>query len=155
MKNRIAIVLVLMFSFPCAAFAEVTLKAEVDKTSVTTDETLTYKLSVTSSQRQLPLPSAPKFEGFRVLSSEQASEISIGRGNLKTMAVYIFILYPDKTGKLKIEPSQIKIKGKPYLSESFEIEVKQGKVKPKPGSKEKSSPPKNNLSESGFPKITL
>lgn len=155
MNFKTAAALIIFFSFFTAAYAETSVKAQVDKTGITTDEALAYKLTVTSSEKELPLPQLPGFKGFAVASSAQSSQVRISAGKLENSAVYVFILYPQQTGKLKIGPSQIKIKGKVYSSEAFEIEVKQGKAKPKPKTETGPALPRKSLPEAGSPKTTL
>lgn len=112
------------------AFAQVTIKAEVNKLKVSTDETLTYKLIIVSSETNLAQPQIPKFSGFNILSQSQSTTLAFENG-LKTSLIYEFILSPTSVGKLKIDPSTIKIKDQLFSSEPFEIEVTQGKATPK------------------------
>lgn len=155
MKKIIIILAIFISLFTATVLAETTLKAEADKTSLTTDETLTYKLTITSSAKKILLPKFPKFEGFVVLSQAQTSEISIAKGTQKTFVVYVFILAPAKIGTLKIEPSQIQIEGKDYSSDAFEITVTQGKAKPQPKTEPEPSLPEELPQESEQPQITL
>jgi hypothetical protein len=155
MKNKIVLLIILLVLVPFAvAIAEVFLKAEVDKTSISTDEVIAYKLSITSGEQNLPQPQLPKFADFYIISQLESSSVSLGRGKIKNSSVYTFILAPKDAGKFKLEPAQIKIKGKIYSSEAFEIEVKQGKSKPQPPAEEKPSQPEE-IPESREPQITL
>ncbi len=112
------------------SFAETSIKAQVDKASITTDDLLTYKITITSTEKKLAEPKVPDFKGFSVESISQSSSMSFAKNDINTALVYTFILAPDDTGKFQIGPSQITIKGKTYSSEAFEIGVKQGKAKP-------------------------
>jgi hypothetical protein len=136
------------------AIAQNSIKAEVDKRSISTDDTITYKLTITSTENKTEQPQLPSLEGFSVLSQAQSSTISFARSNIETLFVYVFVLAPKQAGKFKIEPSQIKFQGKTYSSDIFEIEVTQGKQKLEPEPEEKPSLPE------GFqpqiePQITL
>ena len=150
----ISTLLLILFS-TAPAFAEISIKAEVDKTSISTDETLTYKLIITSTDNQAPEPEVPKFTGFNVISQAQSSTFSYLKTGPKTVLVFAFILAPLEAGKFKIEPSVIKLKGKTYSADSFEIEVTQGKAKPKAPPEEKQTLPEKFPSESDQPQITL
>ena len=119
-----------MWFFAVSAFAETLIEAEVDKTQMTTDEMITYKVTISSAQKNIPAPQIPEFEGFDVLSQIQSSSFSLGRNESKADLVFTYILVPQEAGNINIPPSQIKVKGKTYSSEAFEIEVKQGKIKP-------------------------
>jgi len=120
------------------------IKARVDKVTITTDDNITYELVITSTEKKISQLELSKFEGFDVISQAQSSSISFVEGKTKTVLEYAFVLAPKDTGKLKIAPSKVKIQGKTYSTDSFEIEVTQGKIKPK-----------TTLPESEEPQITL
>ncbi len=109
-----------------SVFAETSIKAEVDKTSITTNDTLTYKIIITSSEKTLPQPEAFKFNGFNIISQAQSSTVSLVKSEVKTILVCAFILMPQSTGKFKIAPAVIKVKNKAISSQAFEIEVTPG-----------------------------
>jgi len=116
--------ILLSFSF---VFAETSIKAEVNKKNISTDEVVTYKLVISSSEVKLPLPQTPKFEGFKVVSVAQSNSTAFSQGKPQVTLSYAFILVPLKTGKIKIPPASIKVSNKNYSSDAFEVEVKQGK----------------------------
>jgi hypothetical protein len=155
-RNK-SILFVIAFIALCAnaVFAQTSVKAEVDKLKLSTDETLTYKIVITSPERRIPSPQLPKFTGFKVISSAQSQTISFMQGNVKTILVYAFILAPLDVGKFKIEPVQVKIKNQISSSDALEIEVTQGRVKPKILPREKPSLPKSGQPGSREPQITL
>lgn len=155
MKNSIGLAVIFIFLPISMASAETSIKAQVNKTSITTDETLTYKITVTSSEKLLPLPQLPKFEGFEVVSQAQSSQISFSRKENKVIITYDFILVPTTIGKFKIEPSIIKIKNKTYSTDAFEIEVTQGKTKPQTKPEERPFQPEELQPETEEPQITL
>ena len=125
MKRIVLYSILFIFSFRVIALAQTTIEAKVDKTTLTTDETFTYKLTVTSSERNMPLPQLPKFEGFEVLSQVRLSSMLLVKEEPQIKLSFVFILTPTDIGNLKIEPSSIKIKDQTYSSESFQIEVKE------------------------------
>ncbi len=138
-----------------SAFADISIKAEVDKTTITTDETLTYKLSITSTEKNIPQPQIPKFTGFNAISQAQSSSFSYSTSGPRSILIYAFVLTTTDIGKFKIEPSVIKIKDKTYYTDAFEIEVTHGKSEPKTPSKPELPLPKEPPSESGQPQFTL
>lgn len=123
------------------AFAQTSIKAEIDKTILTTDEVLTYKLIITSLEKEIPLPQIPKFTGFKVVSSAQSSSVTFIKGSMKTIVVYAFVLLPEGSGKLKIEPTSIKINKEMFSTGAFEVEVRKGNAQPKAASKIKPAIP--------------
>jgi hypothetical protein len=132
MKKIISFLALIVFVFAAAALAETDIKAGVDKTSLTTDEMLTYKLIITSSEKNLPDPEFPGFAGFEVVSQAQSSTVSFVKGAPNCILVYAFVLVAQNKGRFQIAPSSIKVKRKTYSTQSFEIEVKPGKEKKKP-----------------------
>jgi hypothetical protein len=140
MKTRLVIsVLTFVLFFVASAFAEINIKAEVNNTSITTNDNLTYKLVITSTEKNIPSPQIPKFEGFDVLSQAQSSTFSLAKSNIKTTLVFSYILAPKEKGKFKIEPAVIKIKDKVFSSTAFEIEVKQGALPSLPPQQEQKT----------------
>jgi hypothetical protein len=155
MKRSFFLALIFIALLTGFAGAETSLEAEVDNQGISTDEVVTYKLAIKSSEKALPAPQLPKFEDFIVLSQAQSSTVSFVKGDIKNILVYVFILAPKNTGKLKIEPSTIKIKNDTYFSKAFEIEVVQGKKKPKTTPEQKTPSPERVPEESEQPQVTL
>lgn len=141
--------------FTGSSFAQVTVKAEVDKTKITSDEAITYKLSIVSFEENIPRPQIPEFKGFNIVSQSESSSVSFAKSKVKVAIVYAFILSPVDVGKFNIEPSVIKIKDKIYATDSFEIEVTPGKKKPFPVPKQKPSLPEKPVPETEEPQVTL
>lgn len=148
MKIRLFLIIILLVFLATPLFAETSIKAEVSKTSISTDDALAYKLSISTTEKNLPEPKLPKFDGFEVVSQAQSSTLSIARNEMKSTAIFEFILVAAEAGKFKIDPSTLKSKGQTYSTDSFEIEVTQGKQKPK-APEEKTQP------ESEEPEYTL
>jgi len=140
MKIKIFSLILLVLLLTSAVFAETTIKAQVDKNKVTTDEALTYKVIIASTENPLPSPQFPRFTGFAVISQANSSTISFMQGGMKTLLVYAFILAPTSTGKFKIEPVAIKVKDEVFTSQTLEIEVTQGLRKPMPVPQKKNLP---------------
>lgn len=155
MKKIIILSVIFTSLFIATAFGQTSIKAEVDKTITTTDDVVTYKLIVTSSEKDIPQPQLPKFTGFKAISQAQSSTLSFTQGNVKTIVAYAFILAPTDIGKFKIEPGAIKIKNETFSTGIFEIEVKQGKPKLEPEEKPpipEKTPPEETEE---LPQITL
>lgn len=151
----IIITFILFFVSFIRVFADTDIKAEVDKTSITIDQTLTYKITITSTEQNIPSPQLPKFKDFDVISKAQSSNFSLAANKVKTVLVYAFVLAPTRTGKFTIEPASVKVKKDTYSSESFEIEARQGKSKPRAPQKERPSLPQGLQPESEEPQIIL
>lgn len=142
-KIYLIVISLVMFSGVC--FAEEPIKAEVDKTKIATDETIIYKISIISSDKKVPAPQLPDFEGFSVLSRVQSSSISFSSEGVRTSMIYTFILAPLDAGKFSIGPATVKAGNKIYSSETLEIEVTPSKSMPKKESRPPFPAPKKGL----------
>lgn len=142
--------------FKSFVFAEISLRCDVDKKSINTDDELVYKLIVSSSEKNIPAPKPPAFKAFSIVSQAQSSTVIFGKDNIKALLVYTYILAPLQPGKFKIEPSTITIKDKTYASQEIEIEVTQGRKRPRRQPEEKLKPfPEEGPPDLGGPQITL
>lgn len=122
-------------------YAEVEFKAQVDKNKLASDELLTYKLVITTDEKNIPQPQFPRFEGFNIVSQAESTTISFAKSSTKNTVIYVFVLAPNDPGEFKIESSRLKSKDKTYQTESFEIEVTPGNTKPQPRLRQKPSKP--------------
>lgn len=156
MKKTVLVSVILVFLFALTACAQVSIKAEVNKSKVTLDDILTYKLTITSELKNMPKPQLPDFSGFSVISQAQSSNISFEKAKFGIQLEYIYILRPVGTGKFTIGPSSIKIKGDTYYTDSFEIDVTQARGKLKPELDKGAPLPKQPPTPySDQPKVTL
>ncbi len=154
--KTILLVFLCSLFFSLTAHAEVVIKAEVDKVLISTDDVLTYKLIITSTENATPAPQFPKFEDFIVISNAQSQTVSFAKGGIRSIVVYAFILRAKSAGKFKVGPASIKLQDKVLTSDSFEIEVKQGKVQPKAAPRKESPQiPGQTLPESNAPQYNL
>ena len=153
--NLFFFIAIAIIIFPLSfAYANIEIKAEVDKQKLSTDELLTYKLTVLSAQKSTPAPQVPNFTGFNIISQAQSNTVSFAKSKFQNIIVYAFILSPKEAGKFKIEPSQIKLQGQTYQAEAFEIEVTAVEAKPAlPGASPES--PAQEKPEEEKPAITL
>jgi len=142
--------------FVSVLFAEVSLRCEVDKKNISTDEELVYKLIVNSSEKNIPAPKPPAFKEFDVISQAQSSTVVFTAGSVKNLLVCTYILLPLQPGKFKIEPSTVTIEGETYKSEEIEIEVLPGARRPDNQPQKNVKPfPEKDLPDAGGPQITL
>lgn len=157
MNKIIILSIVFVGLFISVSFAQTSIKAEVDKTSLSVSEPLTYKLTITSSDKDIPAPQLPKFTGFQVISSAQSSSLTFANGEAKAVVIYAFVLSPIEIGKFKIGPSSVKIKNETFSTVDFEIDVKQGKPKSKVEPKKRPHIPEETQPEETqvVPQITL
>jgi len=123
MKINFFLLILFLIGISPSLYADTSLNAVVDKKRVYLNENLTYTVNIVSDERNIPPLNLPKFNDFLVISKNYSSNIIFQKGKFKTLINYEFILCPLKTGKLTIEPAQLKIKNKVLRTESIEIEV--------------------------------
>ena len=144
MKRILAILAGLILLSPLLVFAEQAIHAEVDKTELSTDGVLTYKVSITSSGNEPMVPEVPEFDDFSVLSQMQSTQLSFAGDRADKVFEYSFVLRPKKDGELTIKPAVIRVGDQEYSSDSFSINVSPGQTQ---------AP--EVMPETGQPRITL
>ena len=141
MVKKYILIIIASFLLISHTFAETTIKAEVDKKEITTDDVLTYKITIVSADKKIPSPVLPKTQDFSIISRLQSTSLTFSKGESKNTAVFVFLLAPRKAGEFQIGPSKINVNGKVMDSESFKIKVKKGKLKLKIVPEQKPSKP--------------
>jgi len=128
----ISILLVGVLALPAGAQAPVT--AEVDRNRLSTDEVLTFKVTIDSSAGQASQPALPPLDGFELLGSSSGTQISIVNGDMSMVATYSYSLHPTQAGQLVINPVSVQIDGQLYSTQPIMVEVSQGtgQVQPAP-----------------------
>ncbi|MCM8789519.1 MAG: BatD family protein [Candidatus Omnitrophica bacterium] len=151
MKRNLILTIFLLY-FNAYALADTSIKAEVDKTRLTTDDSLTYKITIESNDKKISRLKIPELNGFDIIAQTQVSSIAFQGNKPKTSVVYSFILVPVETGKLSIEPASISVGRQIYSTSFFEIEVTQGEAKPQIPSSPEGIP---SQATSDMPQFTL
>lgn len=142
-SSRLVAVLVVMLTvlvlkvIPAAAQSPVT--AEVDRSSLSTSDTLTLTIRLEGSSAGTP--GLPVLDGFQIVSTSQSSQISIINGSMSSQAAYHYVLQPTRAGQLSIPPIAVNVNGQTHTTQSFTIEVTQGTVPSQPPQPRQSQPP--------------
>ncbi len=120
--------------FPAAAQSQSPVTIELDRTSVTTDETLALTIGIDVAAGQASEPQLPVLDGLDILGRSSGTQIQMINGNTQMRSTYQYTLRPTKTGTLIIEPINITVNGQIYTSEAINIQVTQGtgQVQPAP-----------------------
>lgn len=121
--------LLLLFVFllsivPLAAqqHRDITFDAELSKTKMLQNSTVEYTVMLRNSQGSEFKP--PKFSGFAILSGPTRTMGSKTiNGATTTYQAYTWLIQPQRTGKLNIQPASIKAAGRTYRSNSATVEV--------------------------------
>lgn len=126
-------VAVLLASAP-GARAQPTVRAEIDKTSLSTDDTLLLTIIVTGDFQRLSPPTLPAFEGFDVVGTSYSSATSLVNGRRSFEGRYLYQLRPIQLGRLTIDPVEVTIDGQSFRTEPLPVEVLPGSLPtPPPG----------------------
>jgi len=107
--------------------------ASVDRTRLTTDDTLVLTVSVNADTPSPPNPSLPALNGFAVVGSSSSSQISIINGTMSAQVIYSYRLQPFEAGNLTIEPVSVILNGQTYNTQPITIQVTQGTGMPTSG----------------------
>src|SRR5262245_50088946 len=94
-----ALGLFLAFATP-QAFAQspYELRAQVNSNDITTDETVTLTLTLTTPDGNAPRLNLPPLDGFNILDSQTASQYSIVNGKATSSMTYAYELQPTQAG---------------------------------------------------------
>ena len=125
------IALGLVSSLPRAGHAQSPpITAEVDRTSLSTDETLTLTVVIHGSG-EIPSPSLPHFSDFDVVSQGDSSRVSTRNQQTSTEVVYWYTLRPIRPGRATIGAFSVTVDGRTFTTDPIEIKVSQGSARPR------------------------
>ncbi len=135
LSKRIAIpitliVLLLTLLTPVLAQSPDVVTAQVDRNTLTTDETLILSITVNANAANSAAPQLPPLDGFQIIGSSSSSQISIVNGSINSQAVYSYRLRPTRTGELTIPAFGMTIDGQNYSTEPITVQVTQGNGAP-------------------------
>ena len=97
----------------------------VDRDSITTDDTLTLTV-VISNAGGTPLPTLPPLDGFIQVGRSTTSSIRIVNGEVSAEATFEYRLQPIQTGTLTIGSVGVTLNGLSFSTDPIEVEVTQG-----------------------------
>lgn len=130
-------ILTLPVALPVAAQSPEIITAQVDRTSLTTDDYLLLTVSV-NAQSSAGQPTLPSLDGFEITGTSSSQQISIINGVASAHTNYLFRLRPTRAGDLSIGPVTTVADGQSHSTEPIAITVSQGTGNPQPA---QPSPP--------------
>lgn len=137
----ILISLLISLLWATVAFAQASpITAEVDKTSLSTDETLNLSVRVAGSAN-LPDPILPALDGIFVLDKNTSSKISIVDGLTVTEFVHTYKLQPTRVGTVTIGAVSISVANQTFSASPIDIQVTAGSVVAQPTPSPSTSAP--------------
>lgn len=129
---------------PQGRCAEVSVDASVDRTSLTTAETLTLTINVTViGSGALPQPRIPDLAAFAIVSSSTGRTISIDVSGGSSTETHQYILQPTQTGRLTIGAVTIQYGGNTYRTKPITITVTRGAAPPSAPPTPQPAPPRS------------
>ena len=100
--------------------------ATVDRTTLSTGETLALAVTVSAGDTNLPNPTLPSLQGFNIVGSGSSSQISIVNGAISAQVIHTYHLQPYETGSLVIDPISVTLNGQTFSTEPITVQVTQG-----------------------------
>jgi hypothetical protein len=100
--------------------------AQIDRTAITTDESLRLTVSIDDAAGKATQIIMPPLDAFQVLGSSSGQQISIVNGRTSRHSTYQYQLQPMQTGQLTIGTISIEINGGLYTTAPIVITVTQG-----------------------------
>ena len=123
--TALTVIALLIVAVPSFA-QESPIQAEVDRTNLTTDESLVLTITVQGLGSNVSEPEIPYLDGLNIVGSSTSSQISIINGNTSTSKVYQFRLQPARPGDVTIAPINVVIDGQTYGSDPILVHIEQG-----------------------------
>ena len=123
--TALTVIALLILAVPSFA-QESPIQAEVDRTNLTTDESLVLTITVQGLGSNVSEPEIPYLDGLNIVGSSTSSQISIINGNTSTSKVYQFRLQPARPGDVTIAPINVVIDGQTYGSDPILVHIEQG-----------------------------
>ena len=99
--------------------------AEVDRTELTTDDTLTLTLTIRGS-RVGSGPALTGLRGFAILGTSISMSRRTIQGETTSEEVHVFTLQPSEAGTLTIDPISVTVDGRSHSTEPITVTVTQG-----------------------------
>ena len=123
--TALTVIALLIVAVPSFA-QESPIQAEVDRTNLTTDESLVLTITVQGLGSNVSEPEIPYLDGLNIVGSSTSSQISIINGSTSTSKVYQFRLQPARPGDVTIAPINVIIDGQTYGSDPILVHIEQG-----------------------------
>ena len=123
--TTLTIMALLLVAVPSFAQAS-PIQAQVDRTNITTDESLVLTITIEGVGGNAAKPMMPYLDGLNIVGSSMSSQISIINGRSSASTVYLYRLQPARPGDVTIDPIQVVIDGQTYSTEPILIHVEQG-----------------------------
>jgi hypothetical protein len=139
-----------LVSLPLTAAAQSPLSASVDRTTLTTDDTVTLSIVVNSQSGATARPELPPLDGFAVVGTNMSTQVSMVNGAVSASVAYDYRLQPTRTGDLTIGEVIATIDGVSYATNPITVQVTQGTGRPTGGANAVQVLPPGQLGQSDY-----
>ncbi len=146
----LALLVLGLAAMPLAATAQSPLTASVDRTAITTDDTVTLSVVVNSQSSATARPELPALDGFAVVGTNMSTQVSMVNGAISASVAYDYRLQPTRTGDLTIGAVIATIDGVSYATNPITVQVTQGTGRPTGGANAVQVLPPGQLGQSDY-----
>jgi hypothetical protein len=119
-----------VFWAPLVHAADLTFTADVDRTTVSMNETLTLQLVLAGGRVSIPQPSLSDIPGFRATFAGQSQNINYVNGHVSSQLIFTFALAPQSPGEHVIPAVSITVGGQTISTNPIPIKVVSGSAGP-------------------------
>ncbi len=129
-----------LFTTRAHAQSSYELRAQVDANEITTDDTVTFTLTLTTPDGNTPRLNLPVLDGFDVVGSSTSSQYSLVNGGASASMTYSYELQPTRAGDITIPSLHLDMNGQTLSSDSITVRVTQGNGMPTRKKSQSTSP---------------
>lgn len=132
MNKKIVIAIVTLFLiglFALPAMAQSPVRAEVDRTDITSDDVLILNIIVENAT-SIGEPQFEPMDGFAAQGRSSSTQLSIINGVSSRQTVYQYSLIPTQLGMLTVPAAHVTVDGNAYVTDPIQVNVTQGNGQP-------------------------
>ncbi len=127
MKRLVAVFLFLFLTLlPQLSAGEVQVTANFDKRAAQIGEEIQLTIRITDAMGNIQAPRLPGFQGFDTFYTGRSSHITFINGQSSSSVEFSYVLVPKQAGHFKIDPIEVNVESKRFMTEPVEIDVQGG-----------------------------
>ena len=120
------LILLFFYLMTDVTLAQSPITAEVDRTTLSTDEQLVLTVTISGEFISIPRPDLSGLVDFAVTSSSTSSQISFINGKMTSQGIFRYHLQPLREDELVIPPLSVMLDGQTYQTDPINIKVVAG-----------------------------
>ncbi len=133
MNKKIVIAIVTVFLiglFALPAMAQSPVRAEVDRTDITSDDVLILSIIIEDANGNATEPQFEGIDGFAAQGKSSSTQLSIINGQRSRQTIYQYSLIPTQLGTLTVPAAHVTVDGNAYVTDPIHVNVTQGNGQP-------------------------